>query len=114
MKARIKGTNTIVKCRGIGTLINENKGIECQHIDGSIEVIPADCLIELGESFDIKETFNWQSFCNQASKDILCATISGGIACGATDLMGEKENIVKLSIEIADELISQLKEKWKK
>lgn len=114
MKARIKGTNTIVECKGIGTLVNENKGIECQHIDGSIEVIPADCLIELGESFDIKEPFNWQSFRAEAAKDILCAVISGGISSGAGSIIPEKENLVKVSIDIADELVKQLKEKDEK
>lgn len=111
MKARIKGTNTIVECKGVGTLVNENKGIECQHIDGAIDVIPADCLIELGESFDIKEPFNWQSFRAEAAKDILCATLSGGTASGMIGIIPEKETIVKASIEIADELIKQLKEK---
>lgn len=111
MKARIKGTNIIVECKGIGTLINENKGIECKHIDGSIEVIPADCLIELGESFDLKEPFDWQSFRAEAAKDILCATLSGGIASGAAGILEKKELIVERSIEIADELIKQLKEK---
>lgn len=114
MKARIKGTNTIVKCKGIGTLINENKGIECQHIDGSIEVIPADCLIELGDSFDLKEPFNWQSFRNQAAKDILCQTINfETISVGGKSRINE-ERAVKKAIVYADELIKQLKEKEEK
>lgn len=62
----------------------------------------------------IAKQFDWQSFRNQAAKDILCATLSGGIASGATGLMEEKGNIVEASIEIADELIKQLKEKEEK
>lgn len=110
MKAKIKGTNTIVKCRGIGTLINENTGIECQHIDGSIEVIPADCLIELSESFDIKEPFNWQSFRNQAAKDILCAMLTDQRISETTPY----KDLVKRSLECTNELIKKLKEKEEK
>ena len=54
---------------------------------------------------------DWQSFRNQAAKDILCATLSGGTASGMIGIVPEKETIVKASIEIADELIKQLKEK---
>jgi hypothetical protein len=112
MKARIKGTNTIVECRGIGTLINENKGIECQHIDCSIEVIPADCLIELSESFDIKEPFNWESFRNQTAKDILCDMIRNeGVADERNVDDFTKDNQVKDAVLYADKLISKLKEK---
>lgn len=66
-------------------------------------------IIDEGES-----DFDWKSFRNQTAKDILCATLSGGIASGATGLMEEKGNIVKASIEISDELIKQLKEKEEK
>lgn len=54
---------------------------------------------------------DWQSFRTEAAKDILCATLSGGISSGATGFLEEKENVVKTAIEIADELIKQLKEK---
>ena len=104
MKARIKGTNIIVKCEGVGTSFNGYKGIMCEHIDGSREVIPADCLIEIGEKFDIKEQFNWQSFRAESAKDILCAIIpryEGSI---------DKE-VVEYAIFITDNLISKLKEK---
>ena len=58
-----------------------------------------------------KENFDWQSFRAEAAKDILCATLSGGTASGMIGIIPEKETIVKASIEIADELIKQLKEK---
>ena len=64
--------------------------------------------------FNEESTFDWQSFRNQAAKDILCSTLSGGIASGATGLMNQKENIVKGAIEITYELIKQLKEKEEK
>ena len=51
------------------------------------------------------QSFDWQPFRNQAAKDILCATLSG------LGVIPEKETIVKASIEIADELIKQLKRK---
>lgn len=56
-------------------------------------------------------SFDWQSFRAEAAKDILCATLSGGTASGMIGIIPEKETIVKASIEIADELIKQLKEK---
>ena len=101
MKARIKGTNVIVECIDTGTLINENKGIECRHSNGAIEVIPGDCLIEL------ESTFDWQSFRNQAAKDILCALIH------KTDNFIGKDS-AGYAIMIADELIKKLKEKEEK
>ncbi|MBP5723805.1 MAG: hypothetical protein J6X18_09585 [Bacteroidales bacterium] len=97
MKARIKGTNTIVECLDTGTLINENKGIECKHSNGAIEVIPGDCLMEIENDFD------WQSFRAEAAKDILCAMIARGEKA--------KPIVVDIAIDGADELIKQLKEK---
>lgn len=57
------------------------------------------------------KVFDWQSFRAEAAKDILCAVLSGGIASGMIGIVPEKEIIVKASIEIADELVKQLKEK---
>lgn len=78
---------------------------------------PFRCYTENGECSYVdfnEDSFDWQAFRNQAAKDILYAILSGGTASGATGLMEEKENIVKASIEIADELIRQLKEKEEK
>lgn len=99
MKARIKGTNIIVECIDTGTLINENKGVECKHSNGATEVIPGDCLIEL------ENDFNWQSFRAEAAKDILCAMIAkfGTSSIDMNDV-----------VNWADSLISKLKEKEEK
>lgn len=66
MKARIKGTNTIVECLEVDFLNYVGFEIKCKHSDGSTELIPGDCLIEL------ENDFNWQSFRVEAAKDILC------------------------------------------
>ena len=107
MKARIKGTNTIVECTDTGTLINENKGIECRHSNGAIEVIPGDCLVELENEFD------WQSFRAEAAKDILCAVLPR-LEIIDGDFQQSIENAINNSINVADELIKQLKEKDEK
>ena len=61
-----------------------------------------------------QDSFDWQSFRAEAAKDILCAVISGGISSGAGSIIPEKENLVNVSIEIANELVKQLKEKEEK
>ena len=61
----------------------------------------------ISENYD----FDWQSFRNQTAKDILCHTLSGGLASGATGILEKTELLVEGSIELADELIKQLKEK---
>ena len=66
------------------------------------------------EAFDLPNEIDWQFFRTEAAKDILCATLSGGIASGMIDMIAiiqEKESIVNGSIEIADELVKALKEK---
>lgn len=73
-----------------------------------------DCYYEEKEKISYQEMFDWQSFRAEAAKDILCATLSGGIASGMIDMIAiiqEKESIVNGSIEIADELVKALKEK---
>lgn len=66
------------------------------------------------EQWTAKKPFDLQSFRAEAAKNILCATLSGGTASGMIGIIPEKETIVKASIEIADELIKQLKEKEEK
>ena len=65
MKARIKETGEIV---GLAQEIRGHKGESFQWFQ--IELIP--------EPYD--EFFDWQSFRNQAAKDILCSIIQGGYA----------------------------------
>lgn len=70
----------------------------------------AECVFQ---QWTTTQEFDWQSFRAEAAKDILCATLSGGIASGMIGIIPEKETIVKACIEIANELIKQLKEKEK-
>lgn len=75
------------------------------------------CYTEEGEcSYDniSVNNFDWQSFRAEAAKDILCSVLNGSIASGATGFINEKEDIVKGAIDVADELIKQLKEKEEK
>lgn len=66
---------------------------------GSNAVFSKPCTIINQDSFD------WQSFRNQAAKDILCAMIQGGYA------ESRIEHQSALAIKYADELIKHLKEK---
>lgn len=106
MKARIKGTNTIVECIRIDGFFGEKgKGIYCQYVNGehpgAYETIPGDCLIELENDFDL------QSFRAEAAKDILCAIIS-------QPNLGYYGDEVENAVIFADKLISKLKEKEEK
>jgi hypothetical protein len=109
MKARIKGTNTIVECIRIDGFFGEKgKGVYCQYINGehpgAYETIPGDCLIEIENDFD------WQSFRAEAAKDILCAMLTDQ---RISEIMPYKD-LVRMSLECTDELIKQLKEKEEK
>ena len=107
MKARIKGTNIIVECIRIDGFFGEKgKGVYCQYINGehpgAYETIPGDCLIEMENNFD------WQSFRNQAAKDILTGIVShSGVSISSTDA----HRLTELALTYADELVKQLKEK---
>ena len=54
--------------------------------------------------------YTWGSFRREAAKNILCAVLAGGIANGAKGFDAQKEELVNASIDMADELIKQLKE----
>ena len=118
MKYRIRKTNEIVDVVGYSACTHTRfPGDYVCYIDSKGEEIVGRGLNLIWDFEPIlseDSTFDWQSFCNQATKDILCATLSGGIASGATGFMEEKGNIVKAAISIADELIKQLKEKEEK
>lgn len=111
MKARIKGTNTIVECIRIDGFFGEKgKGIYCQYINGehpgAYETIPGDCLVEIENNFD------WQSFRNQAAKDILCAIINRENSFTKNgEVVVFHKDFIEMAIEDADVLISKLKEK---
>ena len=51
---------------------------------------------------------DWDAFQRDAAKDILCAVLAGGIANGANGFDAQKEELVNVSIGMADELIKQL------
>lgn len=107
MKARIKGTNTIVECIESDHLGYVGFGIKCKHSNGRYEIISGDCLIELENDFD------WQSFRAEAAKDIFCTLIPFGKDEGLTK-EETLEYCVKNAVFIADKLISKLKEKEEK
>ena len=52
----------------------------------------------------------YRTFRAEAVKDILCSVLSGGIASGMIGIVPEKEAIVRGAIEVADELIKQLRQ----
>jgi hypothetical protein len=54
--------------------------------------------------------FDWQSFRNQAAKDILCAMLVNQRISEITTY----KDLVKMSLECTDELIKQLKEREEK
>jgi hypothetical protein len=57
-----------------------------------------------------QDSFDWQSFRNQAAKDILCAMLTDQ---RISETMPYKD-LVRMSLECTDELIKQLKEKEEK
>ena len=61
-------------------------------------------------SDNIEIIFDWQSFRAEAAKDILCAILPR-IKIIDGDFQQSIENAISNSIDVADELIKQLKEK---
>ena len=96
MKARIKKTGEIVNLASYATITLD----VCDSLGNPIEMKPEE--IELIQ--DKTNNFDWQSFRNQAAKDILCAIIPRYE--GSID-----GNVVEYAMFITDELISKLKEK---
>ena len=62
------------------------------------------------KSDNIETFFDWQSFRNQAAKDILCVMLVDQRISETTTY----KDLVKMSLECTDELIKQLKEKEEK
>lgn len=74
----------------------------------------AECLYTPCREIKEANNFDWQSFRNQAAKDILCQTINfEAISVGGKSRINE-ERAVKKAIAYADELIKQLKGKEEK
>lgn len=61
------------------------------------------------EAFDLPNEIDWQSFRNQAAKDILCSIIQSGYY--GEDRIAHQS---KLAVGYANELVKQLKEKEEK
>lgn len=117
MKYRIRKTNEIVDVVGHSACTHTrypSTDYVCYIDNGGNEILGRGLnLIWDFELINEKSAndFDWQSFRNQAAKDILCHTLSGGIAIGAAGILEKKELIVEGSIELANELVNQLKEK---
>ena len=83
----------------------------CQEFDNvgpelNPPITPEDVRKHMSEQAD----WYWEKFRREAAKDILCAVLAGGIANGANGFDAQKEELVNVSIGMADELIKQLKE----
>lgn len=106
MKARIKGTDIIVECKGIGTILgNEGSGIECKYLTGehkgAIEAIPGDCLVEMdGE-------INWKELHAMMVMNFTVASLArlGGMPADES----ARREIVDAAIEMADDIKKRLK-----
>ena len=80
------------------------------------EGCPFRCYTENGECSYVdfsEDGFDWESFRNQAAKDILCAVLPR-IAIIDGNFQQSIENAISNSIDVANELIKQLKEKEEK
>lgn len=64
-------------------------------------------------TIELHENFNWQSFRAEAAKDILCAVLTE-VRIIDDDFQRSIKNTISNSIDVADELIKQLKEKEEK
>lgn len=107
MKYRIRKTNEIVDVVGYSACTHTRfpaTDYVC-YIDNKGEEIVGRGLNLIWDFEPISEesTFDWQSFRNQASKDILCAIIS-------QPNIGYYGNEVEDAVIFADKLISKLKE----
>lgn len=65
------------------------------------------CFYEEDSQEELEENYNWQSFRNQAAKDILCAMLNTRYY----DNTQRKQGCVEEAIYFANELIKKLKEK---
>lgn len=119
MKYRIRKTNEIVDVVGYSACTHiryPNTDYVCYIDNGGNEIIGRGLnLIWDFEPITEEYTFDWQSFRNQAAKDIMCAMISNeGVADESSVDDFTKDNQVKDAVLYADKLISKLKEKEEK
>ena len=107
MKARIKGTDIIVECKGIDMMLGENgKGVRCRYLNGENkgagEVIPGDCLVEMEPDWEERH-FNLVS-------NFVVASLA---RCGMSADEGVRRNIIDAAIEMADDIERRLKDRNK-
>ena len=108
MKARIKGTDIIVECKGIGTMLSDSgKGVGCRYLTGehkgASEAIPGDCLVEMdGE-------INWKELHAMMVANFTMASLArlGGMPVDES----ARREIVDAAIEMADDIEKRLKNK---
>lgn len=107
MKARIKKTGEIIDIASYATITLD----VCDSWGNPIEMKPEE--IELIQ--DKTDDFDWQSFRNQAAKDILCAVINRESSFTRNgNPITKHEDFIEMAIIDADVLISKLKEKEEK
>ena len=108
MKSRIKGTDIIVECKGIGTMLNDRgKGVMCRYLTGehkgASEAIPGDCLVEMDGDI------NWKEFRATMVANFTVASLArlGGMPADEN----ARREIVDAAIEMADDIEKRLKKK---
>lgn len=104
MKARIRHTNIEVDVQPF----YDETGYFAGFKDGYEYYRAADLVFPDTPAWD--PNIDWSSFRREAAKDILCAVLAGGIANGANGFDAQKEELVNVSIGVADELIKLLKQ----
>lgn len=108
MKARIKGTDIIVECKGIGTLLGtDDSGIECRYLTGpdknATETIPGDCLVELTDEPNWKE---------KRVDMVVNFTVASLVRLGGMPVDEDiRRGIVDAAIDMADYIESRLKDR---
>ena len=116
MKARIKGTNTLVECERVSSIGNNSFGIKCKYINGPeagvIEVIPGDCLVECDVKHDYKQLRNQAAIA--AMQSLLSNEVYFKKLCdffGTNDSPSNKliEQVNYQAIQIANDLVHELK-----
>ena len=108
MKARIKGTDIIVECKGIGTLLGTGgSGIDCHYLTGdnkgAYETIPGDCLVELTDEPNWKE---------KRVDMVTNFTVSSLVRLGGMPVDEDiRRGIVDAAIDMADYIESRLRDR---
>lgn len=119
MKARIKGTNILVECKGIGVGLHDNiKGIDCIYINGphrgASEVIPGECLVECDVKRDYKQLHNQAAIAamqSLLSNEVYFKRLCDFFDCADSPSYKLIKQVNYQAIKVADDLINELKNK---